>query len=100
MSREFQPIIRVEGRTFAPPQPVAVQSNNPKTENISQSTLKGATMSAEEVAKHAFETVTPHIPFSSVFWDDLAEDLKDPEFAAEYVKATAKIQKEQNNDES
>jgi len=29
--------------------------------------------------------------FRSVFWDDIAEDMKDPRFAKEYAKASARL---------
>jgi hypothetical protein len=34
------------------------------------------------------------VPFRSVFWDDLAEDLTNPEFAKLYAEESAKIQKD------
>jgi hypothetical protein len=46
-------------------------------------------------ARTVLEAAMPHLTrsFRSVFWDDLAQDLNDPEFAETYAKESAKLKK-------
>jgi len=46
-----------------------------------------------EDARTVLEAAAPHIQIRSIFWDDLAENMADPEFAKSYEKESVKITK-------